>query len=353
MEFYKREHQYYCGVDLHAKNMYLCILNQKGEKLLHRNVKTNPQALLKAIKMYLEDLVMAVECMFTWYWVSDFCHENNIEFVLGHALYMKSISGGKAKNDRIDSFKIASLLRGGLIPIAFDYPKEMRSTRDLLRRRNHLMRKRAELSAHVKNTNSQYNLPDIALNLRYKKNRDTLANRFPDQSAQRSVDLDLALIDFYDQQLKKVEWFIKKELRIFDYQSYYLLKSVHGIGDILAQTILFEIYHISRFPTVQKFASYCRLVKCRSESDGKCYGSSGAKIGNAHLKWAFSEAASLFLRGNPEGQKYLEKLTNKHGKGKALSILAHKLNRAVYFMLKQKKAFNKQQFLNMGGDGVD
>jgi transposase IS116/IS110/IS902 family protein len=109
---------------------------------------------------------------------------------------------------------------------------------------------------------------------------------------------------------------------------------------------------IARFPTVQQFASYCRLVKCKSESAGKSYGTSGAKIGNAHLKWAFSEAAVLFLRCNPDGQKYLEKLSNRHGKGKALSILAHKLGRIVYFVLKRKKAFNMQQFLNQGGDGV-
>ena len=352
MEHYKKEHRYYCGIDLHAKSLYICVLDRKGEKQVHRNVKANPQALMNALEKYLGDLVIAVECMFTWYWVSDFCQENNIDFVLGHALYMKLISGAKAKNDKIDSFKIASLLRGGLMPVAFVYPKEMRSTRDLLRRRNHLMRKRAELSAHVKNTNSQYNLPDIALNLRYKKNRDTLAGRFPDKSAQKSVDLDLAMIDFYDQQLGKVEWFIKKESKIFDHQSYYLLKSVPGIGDILAQTILSEIYHITRFPTVQQFASYCRLVKCRSESAGKSYGTSGAKIGNAHLKWAFSEAAVLFLRCNPDGQRYLEKISNKHGKGKALSILAHKIGRAVYFMLKRKKAFNMKQFLNLGGDGV-
>ena len=155
MKHYQKEHKYYCGIDLHAKSLYICILDCKGKKRVHRNVKANPQSLFKAIEKYLDDLVIAVECMFTWYWISDFCEEHNIQFVLGHALYMKLINGGKAKNDKIDSFKIASLLRGGLMPMAFVYPKEMRSTRDLLRRRNHLMRRRAELSAHVKNMRSE------------------------------------------------------------------------------------------------------------------------------------------------------------------------------------------------------
>ena len=103
---------------------------------------------------------------------------------------------------------------------------------------------------------------------------------------------------------------------------------------------------ISRFPTVQDFASYCRLVKPKKESAGKVYGSSGNKIGNAHLKWAFSEAAVGFLRNNSPGQAYLARLENKHGKAKALTALAHKLARAVYHMLQRKEAFDIKRFLN-------
>jgi transposase len=124
-----------------------------------------------------------------------------------------------------------------------------------------------------------------------------------------------------------------------------LLKSVPGIGKIISLVILYEIYDIRRFPSVQDFASYARLIKCKAESAGKTYGTSGAKIGNAHLKWAFSEAAVIFLRGNPRAKVYLNKMTRRHNKGKALSILAHKLGRAVYFILKRKKPFNMDQFL--------
>jgi len=109
--------------------------------------------------------------------------------------------------------------------------------------------------------------------------------------------------------------------------------------------ILYEIHDIHRFPRVQDFASYARLVKCAKESAGKRCGSSGKKIGNAHLKWAFSEAAALFLRGNPEAQRYKQRLVSKHGKSKALSILAHKLGRAVYYMLLRNQAFDMKRFL--------
>src|SRR5438093_12131351 len=161
MRFYTRQHKHYCGIDLHARTMYLCIMNQAGDVLLHQNTRCNPASFLRAIEPYREDLVVAVECIFTWYWLADLCAREGITFVLGHALYMKAIHGGKAKNDKIDAFKIAVLLRGGMIPQAYVYPQDMRSTRDLLRRRMHLMYHRSQLLAHNQNTNSQYNLPEI------------------------------------------------------------------------------------------------------------------------------------------------------------------------------------------------
>jgi transposase len=258
---------------------------------------------------------------------------------------MKAIHGGKAKNDKIDSHKIAALARGGTFPLAFVYPRDMRATRDLLRRRMHLMRKRAELLCHIHNTHTQCNYERLGKNLRYKSNRKLVENRFADPSVQKSVDLDIQLINFYDEQLTGIEYYIKKHAKINDYQSYMLLNSVPGIGKIISLVILYEIYDITRFPSVQDFASYARLIKCRAESAGKSYGTSGSKIGNAHLKWAFSEAAVIFLRGNPRAKAYVNRLSKKHNKGKALSILAHKLGRAVYFILKRKQPFNMEHFL--------
>ena len=139
--------------------MYVCILDAEGQIRLHQNINTDPEHFIRILSPFREDVVVAVECMFTWYWIADLCVDQNIPFVLGHALYMKAIHGGKAKNDKIDSHKIATLLRGGMLPQAYVYSARMRATRDLLRRRNHLMRKRAELFAHVQNTRSQYNLP--------------------------------------------------------------------------------------------------------------------------------------------------------------------------------------------------
>ena len=352
MRFYNTQHPFYCGIDLHARAMYVCILNQAGETLLHRNMKTTPEAFLKAIAPYRPDIVVAVECLFTWYWLADLCADEEIPFVLGHALSMKAIHGGKAKNDKIDSQKIAVLLRGGLLPQAYVYPAEMRATRDLLRRRMHLAHKRGELLAPVQNTNSQYNLPALGKNIAYKANRDGVAERFADPAVQKSIEVALSLVSYYDELLRDVALTIVKTAKQHDANTLYRLQTVPGIGKILSLVLLYEIHHIDRFPRVQEFASYCRLVKCAKESNGKRSGTSGAKIGNAHLTWAFSEAAVLFLRENPAGQKFLARLEKKHDKGKALTILAHKLARAVYYMFKRKVAFDMKRFLNDEGRGV-
>jgi transposase len=345
MRFYTKQHPFYCGIDLHARSMYVCILNQESEIILHRNMKASPETFLKAIAPYREGVVVAVECIFTWYWLADLCAQEGIPFVLGHALYMKAIHGGKAKNDKIDAHKIAVLLRGGMLPQAYVYPAEMRATRDLLRRRMYLTRKRAELLAHIQNTNSQYNLPEIGKKLAYKANRDGVAERFPDPAVHKSMEVDLALLGYYEPLLRDLELHIVKAAKQHDAQTLYLLQTVPGIGKILSLVLLYEIHDIQRFPSVQDFVSYCRLVKCAKESAGKRYGTGGTKIGNAYLKWAFSEAAVLFLRDNPAGQKYLTRLEKKHGQGKALTLLAQKLGRAVYYMLKRQKAFDMDKFL--------
>ena len=247
MRFYNRQHTYYCGIDLHVKTMLVCILDGAGQVLVHRNIPSTPAAFLEIVKPYREDLVVAAECMFTWYWLADICAAEGITFVLGHALAMKAIHGGKAKNDKIDSHTIAVLLRGGLLPQAYVYPSAMRSTRDLLRRRLHLVRKRGELLAHIQNTRAQYNLPAFEKRLAYPGNRDGVVEHFSDPSVRKSIEVDVALIDQYDVLVNDLELTIVREAKRHDGDAFHRLRSVPGIGKVLALTILYEIHDIARF----------------------------------------------------------------------------------------------------------
>jgi transposase len=228
---------------------------------------------------------------------------------------MKAIHGGKSKNDRIDSEKIAAMLRGGMFPVAYVYPKEMRATRDLLRRREYFVRHQAELFTHIEHT-----------------------------KAQKNIKADMSLANAFHRLILDLEQEIQRQAKTHDPFSLALLRTIPGIGEILSLVFLYEIEDIHRFPDVGNFISYCRLVKCAHESAGKRVKGGNDKIGNTHLKWVYSEASVLFLRNNEPAQKLHDKLVKKYGKAKALSIIAQKLARTSYYMLKRKEPFDETRF---------
>jgi len=346
MRFYKQRHQFYCGIDLHASKMYVCILDSEGKTKVHKNINTDPALLFDIIFPFLEDIVICVECMFSWYWVADFCDEHKIPFVLGHALYMRAIHGGKTKTDKIDSYKIARLLMGGNLPIAYAYPSEMRATRDLLRRRNYLVSQCALMVGHIQNTNTQYNLPKFGKKLTRKYNHDGVVEHFEDPVVQAAVQVDLDMIEAFNKVLRPLEWKIEKMACQHDHNSLLLLRTIPGVGQILALVILYEIGDIARFKTVQRFSSYARLIKPEKESDGKWAGKSNKKMGNAHLKWGIRTASMISLRESEKAKAYVDRLARKYNKGKALGIYTHKIGRAIFFVLKNKRAFDVEKFFS-------
>lgn len=280
--------------------LYVCIIDNENNILVHEKLDDSPDKLLALLKPYLGNIVVGVECMHCWYWVSDFCDAHSIDFILGHAL----------------------------------------------RRRTHIMR--AQLKAHVASTVSQYNLPalETRLDLRNSPDREKMRHFFPDEAVQKSMDLNLNIIETMVSEFYKIEHYVKTQAQTHCATDLHILKSFPGIGKILALTILYEVGNIKRFPSVQKFASYSRLVKCKAESAGKTHGTQGNKIGNTHLKWAFSEAVVLYLKGNDNAKQYLAKLQKRMSKAKALSALAHKIGRCTYFMLKNQQVFDEERFLN-------
>jgi len=259
---------------------------------------------------------------------------------------MKAIHGGKAKNDKIDSRKIAVLLRAGAIPAAYVYPRGMRATRDLLRRRLFFVRKRSELFTHIRIVFHQLNLPAPPARLLNPDNRAALPDAIPDPMVRANVEADLVLAAHYDQVIRSLKRTLLRQAKIENADTLQLLQTIPGVGPILSLTFLYELHDVARFPRVQDFLSYARLVKSQKSSAGKVIGTSGNKIGNAHLKWAYSEAAVLFLQKNPPGQRLINRLRSKHGKGKALSILAARLGRASYYMLRRNTAFDMDRFMN-------
>ena len=342
MKFHASTTQYHCGIDLHSRQMYVCVMDSQGNKLLHMNIKDNDfEFFLKKIAPWRHDMTVCCECLFCWYWLADACEEAGLSFVLAHALYLKAIHGGKNKNDRIDSEKLAHLLRCNLIPPAYAYPAAKRPMRDLLRQRTSYVWQRVELLQRISTRQmAGGEVPVSKFGNNREKWLEALLEKTQDPCKRFAIGQDVRLVVEYDKAIRDLEKeLIKLTKRKFS-RELALLRSVPGVGKTLGLTILLEVDTIDRFPSAQDFLSYCRLVKGTVASAGKVKGLRGAKLGNPYLRWAFGEAAVLGKRHHEDLDAYSRRLEKKHGKFKGNSILASKLARATYYMLKNGTTFN-------------
>src|SRR5215471_15051981 len=349
MKYYTSTTEFNCGIDLHARQMYVCLMDRSGKKLVHTNIRNNDFSFfLKLVAPYRHDLTVVCECMFGWYWLADACAEAGIHFVLAHALYLKAIHGGKNKNDRIDSEKLAHLLRSNLIPPAYVYPAQRRPLRALLRQRLFFVWRRSELLARIHSHQLAHNRTPVKQTRRVRDSWEEQLLQAEDHPLrQLALKNDLAMIKHFDTQIFQLEEELQRQTKQVASREFSLLQTIPGIGEGLGLTILYEIGDIQRFPTVKDFLSYCRLVKGTVASAGKIKGLRGAKLGNPYLRWAFGEAAVIAKRDHcvlgPLAQR-LEARFNGN-KFKANTVLAIKLARAAYFMLKNKTVFDQERLV--------
>jgi transposase len=337
--------RFYAGVDLHARSLFLSILDRDGQERFARNLPAAPAPFLKAVQPFRDGLVVGCECMHCWYWLADTCGDASIPFVLGHAWAMKAVHGRKTKCDRHDAEAIARLLRGGNFPLAYAYPKERRGLRDLLRARLRLVRQRAELYGHVHTARRQANLPPVSSDVKYQSKRAAITADIADPFVRRRAETHLALLEPLDATIRRLEAEIEQAARQHYPTELAVLQTAPGVGAVLSLTILLEIDRIDRFDTRQQFCSYARLCGAVQESAGKRVGVGNRRAGNAWLKWAFSEAAVLSAQKDERIGRLLERLASRLGKPKALSALAHKLGRAFYHMLHTKEVFDVRRFV--------
>jgi len=349
MKYYTSTTEFNCGIDLHARQMYVCLMDRQGKKLVHTNVKDNDFAyFLKLVEPYKHNLTVCCECMFGWYWLADACQAAGLSFVLAHALYVRAIHGGKNKNDRIDSEKLAHLLRSNLIPPAYVYPAQQRPLRALLRQRIFYVWRRAQLLARIHCHQLAHNrIP--AKQSRWTRDdwEERLLKAEIHPLRQLALSNDLAMIRHFDHQIFEVEKELYRQTKQLAAREYALLQTVPGIGENLGLTILYEIGDIERFPSVKDFLSYCRLVKGTVASAGKIKGLRGAKLGNPYLRWAFGEAAVIAKRDHFRIRPLAQRLEARMegNKFKANTVLAIKLARSVYFMLKNKTVFDPDRLV--------
>lgn len=348
MNYYISTTEYNCGIDLHSRQMYVCVMDKQGNKLVHKNIRNNDfNHFLKIVADYRHDMTVVCESTFNWYWLADACFDADIEFVLAHALYLSHIHGGKNKNDRIDSEKLAHLLRTNLIPPAYVYPSEHRPVRALSRQRMNYVWECATLKTHLNmNQQSEGLTPAKKSGKNWDLWEERITDNYDNPLHKFAVSCDIELIRTYDTQIAKLEKEIIRQTKNNLGHDFNVLLSMTGIGKILAVTMLYEIDTIKRFPSVKDFLSYCRLVKGSVASAGQVKGLTGGKMGNAYLRWCFGQAAITAKRKDSPLGTYAAKLVEKRGKFKGNAILASKMARSAYFMLTNGTVFDVERIIS-------
>jgi transposase len=348
MNYVKVQCGYYCGVDLHSVSMMVCVLRDDGKLLFRKRIRNQTSLFFEIISPYKHSLAVAVESTFNWYWFVDGCRAAGINIFLGHSFYMQSIAKDKNKNDKLDSYKIAQLLRAGFFPRAHACSAEKRPIRDLLRHRSRLQHMRSEFLTITKDTFYQNGIIDLKQNaLNNKGTRYSSLESLENKHTHLSSVSNMNMVTALDKELSTIESELILHTNAHYKEESSLLQAIIGIGPIISMTIMYETDNINRFKHRQDYSSYCRFAKPLHFSDGKVVGVGNAKCGNPYLKWAFMEIVTHAIRHCKEIAAVHADLKSKHKPLRARGILASRYCTAVYYMLKRNEPFDLKRFCNV------
>lgn len=332
----------YAGIDLHSSNNYLGVINEQDKRLFSRRLPNCLDTIVTALKPFQKTLSgIAVESTYNWYWLVDGLQGAGFKMHLANPSAMQKYDGLKHTDDKWDSFWLAHLLRLGILPEGYIYPKEKRSIRDLLRRRLFFVQKR---TSHIQSLQSMFTRHlggKISSNEIKKLDTEHVDQLFEDPYVALAVKNNIDTIRFLTTKIKDMERVILLKSKI--HKSFQVLTSMPGIGKILGLTIMLEIGDIKRFDAAGNYASYCRCVKSAKLSNKKKKGEGNRKNGNKYLAWAYVEAAHLIIRFCPKANTFYQRKMAKTNGALATKALANKLARANFYMLRDQVAFKKEK----------
>src|SRR6516225_3237352 len=325
----------YGGIDLHANNSVIVLLNEQDEVSYQKRLPNDLTTILGQLAPYQADIKgLVVESTYNWYWLVDGLMEAKYRVHLANPAAIQQYSGLKYTDDHSDARWLARLLRLGVLPEGYIYPKAERAVRDVLRKRAHLVRQHTANVLSVQNILARNTGGRFSLKRIHEFTKQELEALLPEADQMLAVTSSLAVLDCLSHQIKALEKSVHQRLR--HTPAYEQLLTVKGIGPILAQTIALETGDIRRFPTVGHYASYCRCVDSTKLSNGKRKGAGNIKNGHPYLAWASMEAAQFALRFQPEAQRFYQRKLAKSRNNTVLArkSVAHKLSWACYYLMR-------------------
>ena len=332
----------YAGIDLHSSNSYLAIIDEKDKRLYGKKLPNEMGKILIALEPFKKDVKgIVVESTYNWYWLVDGLQSQGYPIHLANPATIKQYEGLKHTDDKWDAFWLAHMLRLNILPEGYIYPREIRPVRDLLRRRLLFVRQRTTQilsfqSMITRNLGIRLSCQDIKT---FKE--EEVDNMFDSYHLALTAKSNIATIRFLSARVKEIEKAVRGLIK--PTQAFRYLKTIPGIGDILAFTILLEVGDIHRFAKVGNYSSYCRCVKSQRLSNGKKKGKNNAKNGNKYLSWAYIEAANFTTRYCPLAQRFYQKKAAKTNKVIALKALSNKLARASYYIMRDLVPYDRNK----------
>lgn len=330
----------FAGLDLHSRNVYCAVKDAGGAPLLRKRLPNDLPQIVQTLEPFRSQLkAVAVESTYNWYWLVDGLQAAGFPVRLANPAKMDAYSGLKRTDDESDALWLAEMLRLGILPEGYIYPKEARPVRDMLRRRSLVVRQatqtllslQAMVTRHTGATQSGAKLKEWTL----QEVNATFADAYSQETAE-------AMLELLGEQ-RRVQHVLEKRVleRVKLCGRWEKLLSLPGVGNILGITIMLESGPIERFASAGHYASYCRTVDSRCESDGKKKGENNRKNGNKYLAWAYVEAAHFAQRYNERAQRWFERKAARTNRVVAVKALACKLSKAAYYVLRDGVEFDE------------
>jgi len=332
----------YGGIDLHSNNLVLVLVDEAGMPCFRKRIGNDLDRLKELLEPFRESLVgLVVESTYNWYWLVDGLMEAGYRVHLANTAAIVQYSGLKYTDDESDARWLAELLRLGLLPEGYIYPKAERAVRDLLRKRGQLVRERTRQVLSIQNLMARNLGVSMNANQVKRLSCQEVDALLPDESLALAVKSSLVVMECLDNNIERLE---KKALSQVKLRPEFgVLRTVSGIGNVLALTIMLETGDIRRFPKAGNYASYCRCVGSEKLSNGKNKGRGNTKNGNKYLSWAFVEAANFAIRHDPKIKRYYQRKRARTHALVAIKTVAHKLARACFYLLRDQVPFDVER----------
>ena len=330
----------YGGLDLHSMNVVIQLINEKDEVMYRKKLGCDLDRILAGLEPFKGSIEgLAVESTFNWYWLVDGLMDAGYPVHLVNTAAVKQYEGLKYTDDDSDAFWLAHLMRLGILPIGYIYPKATRGVRDLLRKRGQLVQHRTTHILSIENLYARNIGSRLSANATKQLKEEDIRSRFNDANIVLAIESNRLMIVALDQQIKVIELAVLKQAKLDP--RYQCLLSIDGIGKILALTIMLETGAIERFQRVGRFTSYCRCVGSEKLSNGKKKGQGNTKNGNKYLSWAFVEAANFAIRYNDKAKRFYQRKCVKSKQVVGIKAVAHKLARASYYVMRDQVPFDE------------